>query len=74
MNRLREDLAAQEQEHRQAPYTLRKETASKLQAEQERADAALSVVREELGKLRATTTGGIRLQIDRALRVLVDVI
>jgi hypothetical protein len=74
VNRLREDLAAQDQEHRQAVETLRQQTDGKLRVEQERADAALKVVREELGRLRETTTGGLRLEIDGVLGVLVGVI
>ena len=74
VNRLRDDLVAQDREHRQAVDTLRQQTGDKLQAEQARADAALDVVREEMAELRETTTGGLRLQIDGLLSVLVGVV
>jgi hypothetical protein len=74
VNRLREDLAAQDQEHRQAVDTLRKQTDDKLQAERARADAAVNAVREDLVQLRETTTGGLRLEIDGVLGVVVGVI
>jgi len=74
VNRLREDLVIQDREHRQAVDTIRQQTDEKLRAEQERADAALNKVREELDGLRETTTGGLRLQIDGVLGVVAGVI
>ncbi len=65
---------AQDQEHRQAVDTLRKQTDDKLQAERARADAAVNAVREDLVQLRETTTGGLRLEIDGVLGVVVGVI
>lgn len=74
VNRLREELLTRDREHRQGIEALRKQTDDKLQAERTRADAALSTVREELARLRETTTGGLRLEIDGILGVLVGVI
>jgi F0F1-type ATP synthase assembly protein I len=74
VNRLREELLTQDREHRQEIDALRKQTDDKLQAERARADAALNAVREDLAQLRETTTGGLRLEIDGILGVLVGVI
>ena len=73
MNRLQEQLLTQDQEHRQAIDTMRRQTDEKLRAERERADTALNVVRGELDRLRETTTGGLRLQIDGVLGVVAGV-
>src|SRR6266542_5943362 len=74
VNRLQADLLAQDQKHDQAIDTLRQQTYEKIQAEHQRADAALKVVREELERLREATTGGLHLEIDGVLGVLVGVI
>jgi hypothetical protein len=71
VNRLQEDLIRQGQEHREAVDALREQMDAALQAEQQRADAAISVVRGDLQQLRETTTGGLRLEIDSALGVLI---
>lgn len=73
VNRLREELLTQDREHRQAIDTVRKQTDDKLRAEQQRADAALNMVRGELDRLRETTTGGLRLQVDGVLGVVAGV-
>ncbi len=73
VNRLREELLTQEREHRQAIDTLRQQTDEKLRGERERADAAVNVVRGELDRLRDTTTGGLRLQIDGVAGVVAGV-
>jgi hypothetical protein len=73
VNRLREELLTQGREHRQAIDTMRKQMDEKLQAERNRADAALNGVRAELERLREATTGGLRLQTDGVLAVLVGV-
>jgi hypothetical protein len=74
VNRLREELITQDREHRQAVDALRKQADDKLQAERARAEAAVTAVREELARLRETTTGGLRLQIDGVLGVVAGVI
>ncbi len=73
VNRLREELLTQDRQHRQAVDEIRKQTDDKLRAEQERVDAALNVVREELDGLREKTTGGLRLQIEGVLGVVAGV-
>ncbi len=73
VSRLREDLITLDREHRQAIDTLRQQTDEKLRAEQQRADEALHVVRGDLDGLRETTTGGLRLQIEGVLGVVVGV-
>ncbi len=73
VNRLREELLRQDREHREAIDTLRQQTDEKLRAEQQRADEALNVVRADLDRLQETTTGGLRLQIEGVLGVVVGV-
>jgi len=73
VSRLREELLTQDREYRQAIDTLRQQTDEKLRAEQQRADEALHVVRGDLDGLRETTTGGLRLQIEGVLGVVVGV-
>jgi hypothetical protein len=74
VNRLREELLSQDREHRQEIDTLRRQTDAKVQAERKRSEATVNAVREDLVQLRETTTGGLRLEIDGVLGVLVGVI
>jgi hypothetical protein len=74
VNRLHENLLAQDQKHGQAINTLRQQTDEQLRAEQRRADDAVGAVRGELDRLREITTGGLYLEIDGVLGVLLGVI
>jgi hypothetical protein len=74
VNRLREELLAQDQEHRRAIEAVRERVERDLRAERDRSDSVLRAFREELEGLRETTTGGMRLRIEGVLVLLVGVI
>jgi hypothetical protein len=74
VNRLQNALLAQDLKHGQAIDMLRQQTDEKLRAEQRRADDVVGAVRGELDRLREITTGGLYLEIDGVLGVLLGVI
>jgi len=63
VNRLQEDLLAQDQRHRDAVETLQREMDRKLQAEREHAEADLNVVRRDLVVRAGSSSGSIRRRL-----------